>query len=65
MRAKMKDLTDTLNAKYVNIERLDITRNALQERIGELQLKLQDLTRKMDSALALEKQIPVIQELQE
>lgn len=36
MRAKMKDVTDTLNAKYVNIERLDITRNALQERIGEL-----------------------------
>jgi hypothetical protein len=29
MRAKMKDLTDTLNIKYVNIERLDITRNAL------------------------------------
>lgn len=29
MRARMKDLTDTLNAKYVNIERLDITRNAL------------------------------------
>jgi hypothetical protein len=42
------------------MERLDITRNALSERINEMQLKLQELQKKMDVAGNLEKQIPLI-----
>lgn len=65
MRQLIKDFQDLLNHKFCTLERLEITKNSLMERINEIQVKMQDMTRRLDAANALEKQIPIINGLED
>ena len=49
-RTQMKEMQDSLFSKYATIEKLEITKQGINERINDQILKVQELQRRFDAA---------------